>query len=86
VGGAAWVAVTATLAAALSAHAQAAKYEYQQVEFVRTADQLERLRRRWEREAGQGPREPASEDRFVNDCKQVISVLNDAWMAKWNSA
>jgi hypothetical protein len=48
-------------------------------------DQLERLMRRWHREAGQGPAEPASQDAFVNDCEQVISVLNDAWMAKWNS-
>jgi transcriptional regulator with XRE-family HTH domain len=80
---AAWVAVTATLAAALTAHAQAAKYEYEQMEFVRTADELERLLRRWHREPGR--REPAAEDAFVGDCEHVISVLNDAWMAKWNT-
>lgn len=79
---AAWVAVTAMLAAALSAHAQASKYEYQQIEFVRTADQLHRLLVAWRRRASAS--DEVAEDAFVSDCEQVISVLNDAWMAKWN--
>ncbi|MDF9810794.1 DUF4231 domain-containing protein [Streptomyces sp. SPB162] len=78
---AAWVAVTSTVAAVLAAHSMAAKYEYQQLEFTRTATELEHLMRRRENAAGQDALGP---DAFVERCEQVISVLNDTWMVKWN--
>jgi hypothetical protein len=79
---AAWVAVVSTVAATLVAYATAAKYEYQELEFLRTASELERLLAEWEMSADHGP--PA-QDALVSRCEHVISVLNDTWMVKWTS-
>ncbi|MZE79711.1 DUF4231 domain-containing protein [Streptomyces xinghaiensis] len=77
---AAWVAVAASVGVAATAHAVAQRYAYQQLEFTRTGEELERLLERWSAE-----REPAPEaaDRFVADCEHVISVQNEAWMIRW---
>ncbi|UWE07531.1 DUF4231 domain-containing protein [Actinacidiphila bryophytorum] len=79
---AAWVAVVSTVAATLVAYATAAKYEYQELEFLRTAAELERLLAEWEASADHGP---AAADTLVIRCEHVISVLNDTWMVKWTS-
>lgn len=78
----AWVAVVTTVAAAATAHAAAGRYEYQQMEFSRTAAELEDLLVR--RSVAVHERTTASEDEFVRAAEQVISVQNEAWMAKWN--
>jgi hypothetical protein len=77
----AWVAVATTVSAAVTAYAAASRYEYQLVEYLRTAAQLSRLR------SGRvgGAADSAADDAFVRDCEQVISVQNEAWMAKWSS-
>jgi hypothetical protein len=75
---AAWVAVFAMLAAAVGTHAAAAKYEYRQLEYTRTAEQLTRLLARRERNAPS----TADDDAFVAECELVISAQNEAWMAK----
>jgi hypothetical protein len=74
----AWVAVVTTIGAAVAAHAAAQRYEYQQIEFARTADQLETLRTSYEI----GPHDDEAEDRFVEECERVISIQNEGWMAK----
>ncbi|WP_372666411.1 DUF4231 domain-containing protein [Amycolatopsis kentuckyensis] len=76
---AAWVGVLTTVTTAITAHASAARYAYQQVEFTRTADELERLlaERRTNR---------TSDDRFVAEAERVISIQNEGWMAKLGSA
>ncbi|CAG7643843.1 DUF4231 domain-containing protein [Actinacidiphila bryophytorum] len=79
---AAWVAVVSTVAATLVAYATAAKYEYQELEFLRTAAELERLLAEWEASSDHGP---AAADTLVSRCEHVISVLNDTWMVKWTS-
>jgi hypothetical protein len=79
---AAWVAVVSTVAATLVAYATAAKYEYQELEFLRTVSELERLLSEWEVSAD---RSPQAEDTLVSRCEQVISVLTDTWMVKWTS-
>ncbi|WP_432826810.1 DUF4231 domain-containing protein [Dactylosporangium sp. CA-092794] len=71
----AWVAVVTTLGVAVATHVAAQRYEYQQVEFTRTADQLEDLRSRY----AIGEFDP---DTFVAAAEQVISIQNDAWMVK----
>jgi hypothetical protein len=76
---AAWVAVSTTVGAAVAAYAAGSRYEYQLVEYLRTAAQLERLRTLW----SSGERDTAAGDAFVLDCEQVISIQNEAWMAKW---
>ena len=78
---AAWVAVVTTVSATLTAHAAAARYEYQLVEYLRTAAELERLRGR-----RPAPGDQAGEDDFVRRCESVISIQNEGWMAKWSSA
>lgn len=72
---AAWIAVLTTLAAALAAHAAAGRYEYQQIEFMRTADELERLLA-WQASTG-----ASGDDEFVAACERVISIQNEGWMA-----
>lgn len=81
---AAWVAVVATVGSAVTVHALASKYQYQQMEFARTADELQRLTSRWAAENRSG-QDAQREDDFVRRCEQVISVLNDAWMVKWTT-
>ncbi|QPP08111.1 DUF4231 domain-containing protein [Streptomyces bathyalis] len=77
---AAWVAVAASVGVAVTAHALAQRYAYQQLEFTRTAEELERLLARWQ----DGPEaEPEAADRFVAECEHVISVQNEAWMIRW---
>jgi hypothetical protein len=72
-----WVAVVTTFGASVLAFSTAQRYSYQQLEFARTASQLERL-------VALAPLggEPTREDTFVAQCEQVISVSNEAWMAK----
>ncbi|MFJ4974503.1 DUF4231 domain-containing protein [Streptomyces coeruleorubidus] len=77
---AAWVAVAASIGVAVTAHAVAQRYAYQQLEFTRTAEELERLLERWS--AGHGTA-PEAADRFVAECEHVISVQNEAWMIRW---
>nr|WP_189036419.1 DUF4231 domain-containing protein [Streptomyces daqingensis] len=77
---AAWVAVAASVGVAVTAHALAQRYAYQQLEFTRTSEELERLLTQWS-----ACSEPTPEvvDRFVNECEHVISVQNEAWMIRW---
>ena len=76
---AAWVAVVTTVTAAVAAYAAGSRYEYQLVEYLRTAAQLDHLRSGW----AAGVHDQASGDAFVANCEHVISVQNEAWMAKW---
>ncbi|MFH8349948.1 DUF4231 domain-containing protein [Streptomyces sp. NPDC018045] len=76
----AWVATVTTVAAAVTAHAAAARYAYQEVEFSRTAMELESLAARRAGEADAG-----TDDAFVGQCERVISAQNEGWMAKWLS-
>ena len=73
------VAVAATISAAVTAYAAGSRYEYQLVEYLRTAAQLDRLRSG----LAAGGHDAAAGDAFVRDCEQVVSAQNEAWMAKW---
>lgn len=70
----AWIGVVTTVATAITAHVAAGRYEHQQIEFTRTADELERLL----------ARRPGhlDDDAFVQACERVISIENEGWMAK----
>ncbi|WP_084960877.1 DUF4231 domain-containing protein [Thermoactinospora rubra] len=75
----AWVGVVTTVSGAVLAHAAAERLAFQQIEYSRTADELEDLRVRH-------LTTPVSEDDLVRDCEQVISIQNDAWMARLSGA
>lgn len=77
---AAWIATVTTMAATVTAHAAASRYAYQEVEFSRTAAELESLTARRAEGA-----DPATDDALVGQCERVISAQNEGWMAKWLS-
>lgn len=73
---AAWVPVTTTVAAAVTAFAAAGRYDYLIVEYLRTAAELDRLARRHGSAAALSPRE------FVAEAERTISIQNEGWMAR----
>ncbi|GIF53506.1 uncharacterized protein DUF4231 [Asanoa ferruginea] len=76
-----WVGVVTTFSASLVAFSTAQRYSYQQLEFARTATQLSLLLSTFP-----GDADPARADHFVAESERVISVSNDAWMAKQTEA
>ena len=75
----AWAAVATTAGGAVAAYVASARYEFSWIEYSRTASELQRLLDR--RTAPDGRMLSGSE--LVGECEQVISVQNQAWMAKW---
>jgi hypothetical protein len=74
-----WVPVVSTVTAAVTAHAAAARYEYLLVEYVRTGHQLEELRDR------RGDAAAMTDEQLIRAAEHVISMQNQAWMAKLTS-
>lgn len=72
----AWVAAVTTVTAAVTAHGAASRYEYQEIEYARTADELDRVKAR------HGTGEVTD---LVGESEHVISIQNEGWMAKLNS-
>ncbi|MFJ3639432.1 DUF4231 domain-containing protein [Streptomyces sp. NPDC090108] len=77
---AAWIPVVAAVSAAVVSHGAAARYVAQQVEFGRTAGELERLLAWWR---SCDPATDAEADRLAERTEHVVSVQNEGWMAKW---
>ena len=75
----AWAAVATTAGGAVTAYIAAQRYEFLWIEYSRTASELRRLLER--QTAADGT--PLSGPELVAECEQVISVQNQAWMAKW---
>jgi SMODS and SLOG-associating 2TM effector domain 1/Protein of unknown function (DUF4231) len=75
---AAWVAVVATIGTALSVHVSATRYEFQLIEFMRTAERLKQPASR----AGQPGLSQDQLSRLARKAEDVISVENQGWMAK----
>jgi hypothetical protein len=76
----AWVGVITTITVALVAHAAAARYEYQQLEYTRTADELGRLLERRAVLSASGSDDHAT----IQRCEHIISIQTEGWMAKWS--
>jgi hypothetical protein len=77
-----WVPVVTTVAAAVTTHIGAQRYEILIVSYDATARRLSTLRDQWlnaKREAGK----PLDAEAFVLKCEQVISSENQGWMAGW---
>jgi hypothetical protein len=75
----AWAAVATTAGGAVTAFIASQRYEYLWIEYSRTASELRRLLER--RTSADG--RPLTGPELVAECEQVISVQNQAWMAKW---
>ncbi|HEY3893775.1 MAG TPA: DUF4231 domain-containing protein [Pseudonocardiaceae bacterium] len=72
-----WIAVVATITAALAVHVAATRYEFQLIEFLRTADRLEQLK-----SAAVAGGSVTELDALVVSAESVISIENQGWMAK----
>jgi hypothetical protein len=72
-----WVGVVTTVTTALTGYGAAQRYDYQQLEFARTANQLDRLRTG--RLSGH---DYTDDDTFVAESERIISISNEGWMAK----
>jgi hypothetical protein len=70
-----WVAVLATVGTALATHVAAGRYEFQLIEFLRTAQRLNQL-------AAAAAADPDDVAALVTAAEEVISVENQGWMAK----
>jgi hypothetical protein len=75
----AWAAVVTTAAGAVAAYIATERYEFLWIEYSRTASELRRLLAR--RTAPDG--RPLSGSELISECEAIISVQNQAWMAKW---
>lgn len=76
----AWIAVVTTISAAVAAHVGASRYEYQLIEYLRTAEELSQLRH-----DATATTSPAELDQLVARCERIISIQNEGWMAKLSS-
>lgn len=75
---ASWIAVVATVGTAVAAHVAATRYEFQRIEFARTAEELRQITVRADR-----PGVTAQElHRLARRAERVISIENQGWMAK----
>ena len=82
-GMAAWVAVLTTIAGALVAETEAARYQYLVVSYRTTARRLEALCLAWRtRTANEAPPQP-ERVAFIRKCEEAISAENESWMAEW---
>jgi hypothetical protein len=75
----AWAAVVTTASGVVAAYTAAERYEFLWVEYSRTASELRRLLGRHTAADGR----LLSDSELVAACEEVISVQNQAWMAKW---
>jgi len=72
-----WVAVVTTATAAVATHVAAGRYDYQLVEYLRTADELSRILR----DATHATSTDVL-DELVQRAERIISIQNQGWMAK----
>lgn len=72
-----WIAVVTTVGTAVAVHVAATRYEYQLIEFLRTAARLAQLKR--VADAGASSDEL---DALAVSAEEIISVENQGWMAK----
>ena len=76
-GWSAWLPVVTTITAAVAAEAAVQRYSALAVEYARTNAELERLLRDRAK-----PATAEADDAFVREAERVISLQNEAWMAR----
>lgn len=73
------IGVIGTISGAVIAHSAAARYGFLQLEYYRTAEQLNRIIKGYRIPRSGGP---DLDDWLVTECERVISFQNEAWMAE----
>ncbi|MEW2131833.1 DUF4231 domain-containing protein [Streptomyces sp. NPDC005435] len=77
---AAWIPVVAAVSASVVSYGASARFVAQEIEFNRTARELDGLLRWWRE---RDPATDADADRLAERTEHVVSVQNEGWMAKW---
>ncbi|MGW4197750.1 DUF4231 domain-containing protein [Streptomyces sp. NPDC005004] len=77
---AAWIPVVAAVSASVVSYGASARFVSQEIEFSRTARELDGLLRWWNE---RDPATDADADRLAERTEHVVSVQNEGWMAKW---
>jgi hypothetical protein len=72
-----WIAVITTVSTALAVHVAASRYDFQLIEFLRTAERLDQLRRKAATTVDQ-----TELGALAVEAEGVISIENEGWMAK----
>ncbi len=72
-----WIAVITTVNTALAVHVAASRYDFQLIEFLRTAERLDQLRR-----TAAATTDPTELGALASEAESVISIENEGWMAK----
>jgi len=75
-----WVAVVTSAGAAVTAHLAAMRYEQDAMIYLGTAANLANLRDTF---LAISENQQSDFAKFVNDCENVISTENGAWLAEW---
>ncbi|MGC0410264.1 hypothetical protein RKD31_003507 [Streptomyces sp. SAI-163] len=81
-----WIAVVTAAATAVTMHGAASRYGYQQLEYARTASELEMLQRQMAASTAGASVTTRAEHDFIDRCEEIISVENDGWMVKWTTS
>jgi hypothetical protein len=79
-----WVAVITTVAGAVGAEIEAARFDHLVVAYRATANRLEALRDEWNDTLKPNGVTQETRDDFVDRAEAAISVENQAWMAQWS--
>jgi hypothetical protein len=82
-GVAGWAPVLTTAIAAIAAHVEAGRYEYQAISYLGTAQRLRRLRDGWLAATAKAPPTKAQMTEFVRQSEDAISSENQSWMAEF---
>lgn len=74
---ASWIAVITTISTALAVHVAACRYDFQLIEFLRTAERLDQLQRK-----AATTTDSTELGALAAQAEDVISIENQGWMAK----
>lgn len=78
-----WAPVVTTIIAAIAAHVEAGRFEYQAISYLGTAKRLRQLRDSWLDRTSRGPATTDQASTFVRQCEDAISSENQSWMAEF---
>ncbi len=78
----AWIAVIATVTAALTAYGQNMRYQALTVLYQATSRRLQELQAEW-LASGKGEDDRAERNSFIQRCEDTMALESSAWVAQW---